>query len=339
MTTPSISSAHPGYDPAEHERRYSRVARLMPIAEWDAHYELVAEIELLKRKRNAVVLAHNYQRAEIFHGVADVQGDSLALARWAQASDADVIVMCGVHFMAETAKLLAPDRTVLLPDAQAGCSLADSITAEDVRALREQHPGAPAVCYVNTSAAVKAACDVCCTSANAVQVVESLGAEEVILLPDEYLSAYVASRTNVRIIPWRGRCEVHERFTGDEVREYRRMTDAFVLAHPECSEDVQKAADYVGSTSGMIDVLRQRRPSRAVLITECSMSDNVCSEFPETEFVRPCNLCPHMQRITLANIRDCLERLEPAIEIPTDVAVAARRSVQRMLEVSGQRRT
>jgi quinolinate synthase len=309
----------------------------MLAAEWDAHYELVATIEALKRKRNAVVLAHNYQRPEIFHGIADVQGDSLTLARWAAHSEADVIVLCGVHFMAETAKLLAPDKKVLLPDTQAGCSLADSITAQDVQALRIRHPGVPVVCYVNTSAAVKAASDVCCTSANAVEVVESLGTSEVIFVPDQYLAAHVAARTHVRIIPWQGRCEVHERFTGAEVRDYRRMTSAFVLAHPECPEDVQLAADFVGSTTAMIEALRLRRPPRAVLITECSMSDNVCSEFPETEFVRPCNLCPHMQRITLANIRDCLERLGPEIEIPEGLAPRARRSVQRMLEVNLRR--
>lgn len=305
----------------------------MPAAEWDAYYDLVAAIHRLKRRRNAIVLAHNYQRPEIFHGVADFQGDSLALARHAACSSADVIVMCGVHFMAETAKLLAPDRKVLLPHIEAGCSLADSITADDVHALRARHPGVPVVCYVNTSAAVKAACDICCTSANVVQVVESLGVPEVIFLPDEYLAAYVAEHTRVRVIPWRGRCEVHERFTGTEVREYRLSTNAFVLAHPECSPDVQMAADFVGSTAGMIEALRERRPARAMLITECAMSDNVCSGFPETEFVRPCNLCPHMQRITLRNIHDCLERLTPAIEIPEEVRLRARATVQRMLQL------
>lgn len=332
-----LPDSHYGF--AHHAQRYSRVARLMPLAEWDAHYELVAAIEALKRKRNAVVLAHNYQRPEIFHGVADVQGDSLALARWAAQSEADVIVMCGVHFMAETAKLLAPNRIVLIPDAQAGCSLADAITAEDVAALRARHPGAPVVCYVNTSAAVKAASDICCTSANAVQIVESLGAPEVILVPDEYLAAYVAERTRVRIHSWRGRCEVHERFTGEQVRDYQRLTKAYVLAHPECPQDVQQAADYVGSTAGMIEALRRHKPPRAVLITECSMSDNICSAFPETEFVRPCNLCPHMQRITLRNIHDCLQGLTPQIEIPWGLGIAARRTVQRMLELDGARRS
>ncbi|HEX7012750.1 MAG TPA: quinolinate synthase NadA [Steroidobacteraceae bacterium] len=323
------------YSFAEHRQRYERVRRVMPAVEWEALYEEVAAIEALKRKRNAIVLAHNYQRPEIFHGVADVHGDSLALAHLAAESTADVIVMCGVHFMAQTAKLLAPDRLVLLPDANAGCSLANSITAADVRALRAQHPGVPVVCYVNTSAEVKAECDACCTSANAVQVVESLGAPEVIFVPDEYLAAYVAAHTSVRIISWRGRCEVHERFTADQIREYRGLTKAYVLAHPECPVEVQQAADYVGSTAGMISALQSARPERAMLITECSMSDNVTSLFPETEFVRPCNLCPHMQRITLANIRACLERLAPVVEIPTEIAQRARRAVEGMLKRAG----
>ena len=319
------------YGPDEHARRYARVQAVMPEAEWNAHYEDIAAIESLKRRRGAIVLAHNYQRPEIYHGVADVQGDSLALARQGAASDAQVIVMCGVHFMAETAKILSPEKLVLLPDTGAGCSLAESISAADVRALRARHPGVPAVCYVNTSAAVKAECDACCTSANALQVVESLGAPEVIFLPDRYLAAHVAAHTAVRIIPWDGCCEVHERFTGEQVREYRKDAQAFVLAHPECPPEVQQAADYVGSTAGMIATLQQRQPERAVLITECSMSDNITSAFPATQFLRPCNLCPHMQRITLAKVRDSLERLAPAIEVPAEVAAGARRAVERML--------
>jgi len=320
------------YTRDEHSRRYGRVARLMPEMEWDAHFDTVCAIEALKRERNAIVLAHNYQRPEIFHGVADVQGDSLALAGAAARSRADVVVMCGVHFMAETAKLLAPQKTVLLPDTRAGCSLADAITADDVRALRAAHPGAPVVCYVNTSAAVKAVSDVCCTSANALEIIESLGEPEVIFVPDQFLAAWVAKHTRVRIIPWAGRCEVHERFTAAEIEDYRRDTQAFVLAHPECSPEVQSAADYVGSTSGMIAALRQARPARAVLITECSMADNVSSAFPETEFLRPCNLCPHMQRITLTGIHAALRDLSPVIEIERSVAPAARACVQRMFE-------
>lgn len=333
MHPTSLPASSALYDRAEHARRYARVQRLMPVAEWNALYEDIAEIEALKFKRNAIVLAHNYQRPEIFHGVADVQGDSLALARHASASSADVIVMCGVRFMAETARLLAPDRLVLLPDPQAGCSLADSISAAEVRALRARRPGAPVVCYINTSAEVKAECDACCTSANAVKVVESMRAREVILIPDEYLAAYVSARTSVRIISWNGRCEVHERFTADQINEYRRTTQAFVLAHPECAPEVQQVADYVGSTSGMIAALEKRRPERAVLITECSMSDNVTSAFPQTQFLRPCNLCSHMQRITLANIQACLENLAPAVEMPRAVADRARRTVERMLDV------
>lgn len=319
-----------GYTQAEHTSRHARVARLMPAMEWDVHFDAVRAIEALKRERNAIILAHNYQRPEIFHGVADVQGDSLKLAREAARSSADVVVMCGVYFMAETAKLLAPDKTILLPALDAGCSLADSITAEDVRRLRAAHPGVPVVCYVNTSAAVKAECDVCCTSANALEIIESLGEPEVIFVPDQYLAAWVEANTQVRIIPWGGRCEVHERFTAAEIEEYRRSTRAYVLAHPECSPQVQQAADYVGSTSGMIEALAAARPERAVLITECSMADNVAGAFPDTEFLRPCNLCPHMQRITLAGIQASLETLTPAIDVADDVASAARACVQRM---------
>ncbi len=322
---------------ARHAQRYERVARLMPLAEWDAHFEAIAAVEALKRERNAVVLAHNYQRPEIFHGIADFQGDSLELARQAARSTADVIVMCGVRFMAETAKLLAPGKTVLLPDLEAGCSLAESITPGDIRALRARHPCVPVVCYVNTSAAVKSECDACCTSSNAQLVVESFGAPEVIFVPDEYLAAHVAAHTSVRIIPWQGHCEVHERFTGQEVREYREASRAYVLAHPECPRDVQDAADYVGSTSGMIAALGRERPERAMLITECSMADNISGAFPDTEFLRPCNLCPHMQRITLAAVRASLESLRPAIEIPDSVAVGARRAVERMLDLGRPR--
>jgi quinolinate synthase len=325
------------YDAAQHAQRYQRVARLMPVVEWRAHYELIAAIEALKRERNAVVLAHNYQRPEIFHGIADFHGDSLELARQAARSTADVIVMCGVRFMAETAKLLAPEKTVLLPDLEAGCSLAESITPEDIRELRRRHPGVPVVCYVNTSAAVKSECDACCTSSNAQLVVESFGAPEVIFVPDEYLAAHVAAHTSVRIIPWQGHCEVHERFTGQEVREYRQATQAYVLAHPECPRDVQDAADYVGSTSGMLAALEREQPERAVLITECSMADNIAGAFPRTAFLRPCNLCPHMQRITLPAVRASLERLGPAIEVPDAIASGARRAVERMLELGRPR--
>jgi quinolinate synthase len=311
-----------------------RVRSVVPEMEWPVHAPYVDAIREWKAKRNAVVLAHNYQTPEIFHGVADLKGDSLALARMAADTDAEVIVMAGVHFMAETAKILSPEKTVLIPDLEAGCSLAESITAADVGLLRERYPGAPVVTYVNTSAAVKAESDVCCTSANAVEVVESLKTDRVIFLPDEYLGRYVASRTKTEIILWKGHCEVHERFTGEEIEAYRRQhPDIAVLAHPECPPDVLEASDFVGSTSGLIRHLDAHRPRRVVLITECSMSDNVAVEFPETEFVRPCNLCPHMKRITLPKILRSLQDMEHRVEVEPDVAARARSAVERMLEV------
>lgn len=313
---------------------YERMKRVVPAVEWPFHAPLVHEINRLKRERNAVILAHNYQTPEIFHGVADIVGDSLALAARATETDADVIVLAGVHFMAETAKLLNPAKTVLIPDTGAGCSLAESITAADVRLLRERYPGVPVVAYVNTSADVKAEVDICCTSGNAVEVVESLGAPRVIMLPDEYLAKYVATQTSVEIIAWKGHCEVHERFTGDEIREFReRFDELIVIAHPECPPDVLKAADFVGSTARMVDFVADRRPPRVLMVTECSMSDNVAAASPETEFVRPCNLCPHMKKITLANILDSLRTLEPQVTIAPEVADRARRSVERMLAV------
>ncbi|HJZ80368.1 MAG TPA: quinolinate synthase NadA, partial [Pyrinomonadaceae bacterium] len=288
----------------------------------------------LKQKRNAVILAHNYQTPEIFHGVADITGDSLALARQAAKTEADVIVLCGVHFMAETAKLLSPQKTVLIPDLEAGCSLASSITADDVRLLRQKYPGVPVVTYVNTSAAVKAESDICCTSANAVEVVESLGVERVIFLPDEFLGRYVAGQTKVKIILWRGHCEVHERFTAADVRSYKQQfPDIEVLAHPECPPDVLAEVDFVGSTAGMVDHLHQSPARRVVMITECSMSDNVAVEFPEIDFIRPCNLCPHMKRITLPKILRSLIRLEHQIEIDPAVASRARLAVERMVSI------
>lgn len=313
---------------------FDRVKGVIPELEWPVHAPYIAEIERLKKERNAVVLAHNYQTPEIFHGVADLSGDSLALARLAAETDADVIVLCGVHFMAETAKILNPSKTVLIPDMRAGCSLAESITGADVRLLRQRYPGVPVVTYVNTSAEVKAECDVCCTSANAVEVVESLGVERVIFLPDEYLGQYVASQTDVELILWKGHCEVHERFTADEIRNYRQgQPDLVVLAHPECPQDVLAEADYVGSTSGMIGYVGDHKPRRVVMITECSMSDNVAVEHPDVEFVRPCNLCPHMKRISLPKILQSLQTLTHAVEVEASVAERARRSVERMLEV------
>lgn len=313
---------------------YERVRRVIPEMEWPVHAPYVDAIRRLKRQRNAIVLAHNYQTPEIFHGVADRTGDSLALARMGAETDAEVIVLCGVHFMAETAAILSPEKTVLIPDLEAGCSLASSITAADVRLLKQRYPGTPVVTYVNTSAAVKAETDVCCTSANAVEVVESLGAERVIFLPDEYLGRYVASQTDVELILWKGHCEVHERFTAEELRQFRRSWPGVqIIAHPECPEDVLAEADFVGSTSGMIRHVEEARPDRVVMVTECSMSDNVAVEHPDVEFVRPCNLCPHMKRITLPKILRSLERMEHRVTVEPEVAARARRALERMLEI------
>ena len=313
---------------------FRKVERVIPAVEWPAHAPYIQAINELKATRNAVVLAHNYQTPEIFHCVADLVGDSLALARMAEETDADVIVMAGVHFMAETAKILSPSKTVLIPDMDAGCSLAASITGADIRLLRQRYPGVPVVTYVNTSAEVKAESDICCTSANAVEVVQSLGVPRVIFLPDEHLGRHVAGQTDVEIILWKGACEVHERFTADEVRSYAAgYDDIIVLAHPECPIDVLEAADYVGSTAGMINYVAERKPGRVLMVTECSMSDNVAAEHPDVEFVKPCNLCPHMKRITLPKILESLRSLEPRVEVDADTAARARRAIERMLAV------
>ena len=313
---------------------YERVRRIIPKAEWMSFEDDVEAILELKRRRNAVILAHNYQTPEIFHGVADIVGDSLALAHKAIDVEADIIVLAGVHFMAETAKLLNPDKTVLIPDMGAGCSLADSITPEDVALLRQAHPGVPVITYVNTSAAVKAASDICCTSGNARQVVESLGVPRVLMIPDEYLARNVARETSVEVLAWHGHCEVHELFTADDVRQLREnYPGVTVLAHPECPPDVVAEADFAGSTAVMSDFVGQQRPARVVLLTECSMSDNVAVHHPDVEIIRPCNLCPHMKRITLANIRAALEENRHEVTVDPKVAVFARRAVERMLAI------
>jgi quinolinate synthase len=336
-TTTPAAFDEPRYTPEVARRTadvFERLRRVVPEMEWPVHAPYVDAIREWKERRNAVVLAHNYQTPEIFHGVADVVGDSLALARKGAQTDAEVIVLAGVHFMAETAKILSPGKTVLIPDLEAGCSLAASITGADVRLLRERYPDAPVVTYVNTSAEVKAESDVCCTSANAVEVVESLKVPRVIFLPDEYLGRYVASQTKTEIVLWKGHCEVHERFTGEEIAAYRRAhPDVTVIAHPECPPDVLAASDYVGSTAGMIAHVDKARPKRVVLVTECSMSDNVSVHFPQTEFVRPCNLCPHMKRITLPKILRSLQAMEHPVEVAPAVAERARRAVERMLAV------
>ena len=311
---------------------YKRVERHIPSFEWRILADDIAAILRLKRERNAVLLAHNYQTPDIFHTVADIVGDSPALAREAARTKAEVIVLAGVHFMAETAKLLNPEKTVLIPDLEAGCSLAASITAADIRLMRERHPGVPIVTYVNTSAAVKAESDVCCTSSNAKKIVEGLGVPQVIMLPDEYLARNIAAQTKVEIIAWKGHCEVHERFTPEDIRDLRQShAGIIVLAHPECPPEVIAECDFSGSTAAMADYVGKERPARVVLLTECSMSDNVALQYPDLEFVRPCNLCPHMKRITLSGIRRALETMTHEVTIDPAVAVPARRAIERML--------
>ena len=316
------------------EAIYERVKHIIPDIEWPVHAPYVEEILKLKVERKAIILAHNYQTPEIFHGVADLTGDSLALAREAAKADAEVIVLCGVHFMAETAKLLNPSKTVLIPDLEAGCSLASAITAEDVRRLRRKHPGVPVVTYVNTSAEVKAESDICCTSANAVEIVESLDSDRIIFLPDEFLARHVAGQTSKEIIFWEGHCEVHEQFKASELRDYReQFNDLVILAHPECPPDVLEEADFVGSTAAMINEVARRQPPRVLMVTECSMSDNVAVEFPNIEFVRPCNLCPHMKQITLPKILESLKSNIYVVEVDPQVADRARQAVERMVNL------
>jgi quinolinate synthase len=320
--------------------QFDRVSAIIPEVEWPIHAPYVSAINTLKKERKAVILAHNYQVPEIFHLVADIVGDSLGLALDAAKTEADVIVLCGVHFMAETAKLVNPAKTVLVPDLLAGCSLAESITAADVRLMRERYPDTPVVTYVNTSAQVKAESDICCTSGNAVKIVKSLGAKRIIFLPDEYLAKYVASQVpEVEVIAWKGHCEVHERFTALDIRRYREDDPTLkVLAHPECPPDVLAEADFVGSTAGMQryvgELSAAHKAPRVVMITECSMADNVAVLYPNVDFVRPCNLCPHMKRNSLPKILRALQTMQHEITIDPVVAVRARRAVERMLEFS-----
>jgi quinolinate synthase len=317
---------------------YPKVAKLIPRAEWHAYAPLIAEINRLKREKNAVILAHNYMTPEIFHCVGDFVGDSLALAHEAARTDAKVIVQAGVHFMAETSKILSPDKTVLIPSMEAGCSLASSITGADVRLLRQQYPGLPVVSYVNTSADVKAESDICCTSGNAVKVVEAIardfGSDTVIMIPDKYLARNVAAQTGVKVITWEGACEVHERFTAQDIRDYRAGHPGIVvLAHPECPPEVVAEADFAGSTAAMIGYVGSHKPQRVVLVTECSMSDNVAAENPGTEFIRPCNLCPHMKRITLDGILASLQTMSHEVVVDPVIAARAKAPIDRMLAV------
>ena len=313
---------------------YQRISKVIPDVEWKFHAPLIEKINKLKKEKNAVILAHNYQTPEIYHGVADIAADSLALAQEAAKTSADIIVLCGVHFMAETAKLMNPEKKVLIPDMQAGCSLSASITGQDVVMLKEKYPGVPVVSYVNTSADVKAETDVCCTSANAVKVVESLGVDKVIFLPDHYLANYVQKNTKVKIISWQGTCIVHEKFTAREVEDIRKQNPEIkVIAHPECPPDVISASDFAGSTSNMVKYVKEKQPKKVLLVTECSMSDNIQIENPNVEFVKPCNLCPYMKKITLKKIFDCLKNETNEIKIGDNIAARARRSVQRMAEI------
>ena len=313
---------------------YKKISKYVPEIEWKVHAPLIEKINKIKKEKNAVILAHNYQTPEIYHGVADIAADSLALAVEAAKTSADIIVLCGVHFMAETAKLMSPDKKVLIPDMDAGCSLAASLTGEDVRLLKKKYPGVPVVSYVNTSADVKAETDVCCTSANAVKVVESLKTDRVIFLPDQHLANYVAKQTKVKIISWKGSCIVHEQFSPKEIQDIREANPGIkVIGHPECPSDVLDACDFAGSTGGMIDYVKKNQPKKVMLVTECSMSDNVQADNPNVEFIKPCNLCPYMKKITLQKILNCLENETNEIFIEEKIAKAARQSVQRMTEI------
>ena len=313
---------------------YKKISKFVPENEWKVHAPLIEKINKLKKEKNAIILAHNYQTPEIYHGVADIAADSLALAVEAAKTSADKIIMCGVHFMAETAKLMNPNKKVFLPDMQAGCSLASSITGKDVRLLKQKYPGVPVVSYVNTSADVKAETDVCCTSANAVKVVESLNVEKVIFLPDQYLADYVAKNTKVKIISWKGTCIVHEQFTRKEIEDIKSQNPGIkVIAHPECPPDVIEASDFAGSTSGMIKYVKDNQPKKVMMVTECSMSDNIQIENPNVDFVKPCNMCPHMKKITLPKILDCLENETGEIIMDKETIDKARISVERMAAI------
>ena len=313
---------------------YEKVRKFIPEVEWAVHEPLVEKINKLKKEKNAVILAHSYMTPEIYHCVADIVGDSLKLAKESQKAKADIIIMCGVHFMAETAKILNPDKKVLIPDMSAGCSLAESITGEDVRLLKQKYPGVPVVSYVNTLADVKAETDICCTSSNAVEIVESLGVDKVIFLPDEYLGQNVAAQTKVEIITFHGTCIVHERFTPKEIREYRKNYPGIVvLAHPECPPEVVAEADYTGSTSKMSNYVRDNKPKKVLMVTECSMSDNVAIENPDVEMIKPCNLCPYMKKITLQGIYNSLTNGTEEVKLTEAVMNKARLSIKRMIEV------
>ena len=313
---------------------YNKLKKSIPDLEWPVLAPYIFEINKIKKKNDFVILAHNYQTPDIFYGIADVVGDSLGLAIKGSKVKEKNILMCGVHFMAETAKIMSPEKKVYLPDMKAGCSLAESITAEDIRKLKKKYPNVPVVTYVNTSADVKSETDICCTSANAVKVVESLGVDEVIFLPDEYLAKYVSLNTKVKIISWKGKCEVHEKFSKKDILEIKsRYKDLEVVSHPECPPDVIAASDFTGSTGSMINHVKNTKAKNIFLVTECSMSDNVQIENPNINFIKPCNLCPHMKKIELPKILDCLKNYKNEIKIDQDIAKNAKKAISRMIEV------
>ncbi len=340
---------------ALYEQLKAKLQHVVPDVELRYKAELAYEINQLKKELNAVILGHNYMEPALFHSIPDFTGDSLFLSRKAAETDKDIIVFCGVKFMAETAKILNPEKTVLLPSVKAGCSLAESITAEDVRQLRERFPGMPVVSYVNTYADVKAESDICCTSSNAAAVVESLGTERVIFLHDEYLASNVAQESGKRIIfplrtspnlefdttedyqlvGWRGRCEVHEKFTLQDIEDVRaQFPDVVILAHPECSPDVVAAADFAGSTSAMIRYVEQTEAPLYLLLTECAMGDNIMAANPQKEMLRLCRVrCPHMNQITLEDTLVALKKTQYVIEVPEEIRLRAAKAVERMIAI------
>ncbi|MBI1300846.1 MAG: quinolinate synthase NadA [Alphaproteobacteria bacterium] len=323
----------------ETDHLFDKLSKQYQRDHWKTIAPYIHEINRLKREKNAVILAHNYMTPDIFFGVGDIIGDSLLLAQKAAETDADIIVQCGVHFMAETSKILAPEKKVLIPDLKAGCSLSEGMTAEDLRGLKAKHPGVPVVTYVNTPADVKAESDVCCTSSNALKIVNALGAQghdTVIMAPDMYLAQNVAAQTKVKVIYWKGSCIVHERFTPQDIRDARKTygDDLVVLAHPECPPSVMAEADYAGSTSQMDDFIKEKQPKRAMLMTECSMSDNIAANNPGVEMIGTCQMCPHMKRITLPKILDALQTEQPEVILDPEIAARAKGAVDRMLELS-----
>ncbi len=326
----------PSVEAAEATREiWETMSRVVPFVDWAIYAPYVIAISKLKKQRNAVILAHNYMTPEIYHGVADHVGDSLQLAVKATEVDEEIIVQCGVHFMAETSKILNPEKTVLMPDMEAGCSLAESITAEGVAEMRAKYPGAPVVSYVNTTAEVKAASDICCTSSNALAIVNAMESDTVIMTPDQYLAQNVANESHKNVVYWPGSCIVHELYKPEDLRAYRELQpETKIIAHPECPPDVVAEADFTGSTKGIIDWVRTNKPAHAMLVTECSMASNISDSLPEVEFAKPCNACPYMKKISLEKILWSLHSMEGTVEVDADMATAARDAVEKMIDLS-----